>query len=112
MLLWPAFAALRFARQARIHTDAEGRFSSAKAFFGFWQRAAKVAEARPLAIFILRLLDWLDWSGVGASQFKNIGEKPNNSCGAASEDSPRCEPWGTCGKFQKPRKGERKGWVA
>jgi len=57
MLLWPAL--LRFVRQARIHTDAEAVFLMPKHSLDFWQRAGKLAEARPLAIFILALLAWL-----------------------------------------------------
>ena len=57
----------------------------------------------------------------GASQFLNTCKKPENGCGAASEDSPRREPWGTCWKISKPRqgdkrhspgRGERRSWVA
>src|SRR5688572_6120329 len=44
----------------------------------------------------------------GASQFLNTCEKLENSCGAASEDSPRREPWGTCWGISKPRQGRKK----
>src|SRR5688572_31566589 len=44
----------------------------------------------------------------GASQFLNTCEKFENSCGAASEDSPRREPWGTCWEISKPRQGRKK----
>ena len=54
------------------------------------------------------LFEWLRKEAKGsASAFLNISGKSEDSCGAASEDSPRREPCGTRWKIHKPRQGRK-----